>query len=179
MANRGFRRSGIKPPQRQIANSGIFGIADIAFGANLQVAVGGTIGGVVAEAAETLVRTRGEVFARVDNSGSADNQIHGAMGMIVVSQDAFDVGITALPTPLADVGNDWFVYVSMAMHANGAGGATDVSIGANARFPFDSRGMRKLKSGEVLAVVFEFAQSDATTGTIMDMSYVMRFQSKL
>ena len=139
----------------------------------------GSFGFLITVSACTLVRTRGWLTARVRTSGVANNQIQGALGLIVVSENAFSTGgLAALPIPLDDVENDWFVYQPFAFIPRAASTiANDLS--ANYMAPIDSRGQRKLKEGDALAVLVEVLQSDATTGTIIDFSYALRMQCKL
>ncbi len=179
---RGFTRSGrgLPAPKRQIANDGtdIQSGAELIFLATDLKAISNNVGFALAVPAATIVRTRGVFRASVITAGSASTRISGAMGMIVVSENAFTAGILSLPTPLSDTENDWFVWVPFVLHVD----ATDPS--ANDVFSdyvvnFDSRGMRKLKQGDVLAIVYEAAQSLAVTGTKLDLSTIFRSQFKL
>jgi len=179
---RSFRgRSGLPAPKRQIGNDGLSGTGFVTMtvGASTLGNVGFNTFLLVTAIALTLVRTRGEFFARLRDSGGADNLITGAYGQIVVSENAANVGITAVPVPLTDIENDWFVWVPFTLHADAAVGQPLDSPSAIVRIPFDSRGQRKLKQGEALVSIVEIAQSDATTGTIIDFVHSFRNQSKL
>ena len=182
---RGRGRGGLPAPKRQIANE-TFGdgvvappIATNTFGAATANKAVFSFGLEMVPPALTLVRTRGLLVVKVLTSGGVTNQIAGAFGMIVVSADAFTVGgVTSLPGPLSDTANDWFVWVpiSLAVEAVNPGG--DFLL-ANLVIPFDSRGMRKLKSGDTLAPLVELTQSDATTGTVIRSAFSARMQFKL
>ena len=113
MPRRGFSRGrgGIKPPQRQIESSANSGEMDGVTTVVGFVKAGGTIG-LSATQAGTIVRTRGSFMSKVVSGVPAGNSIiKGAFGIIQVSSDAFAIGITAIPGPFSDAGNDWFVWV--------------------------------------------------------------------
>ncbi len=58
----------------------------------------------------TFLRTVGQLTIMSDQTGASEEQI-GAFGMILVTDSAFAIGVTAMPDPVTD-GNDdgWFVY---------------------------------------------------------------------
>ena len=178
MARRGFSRgrTGIRPPQRQIANIAISGEVDglLTAGAAFTKAVGSF--GFAATEAETLVRTRGHFCSKLVSGAPAGNTIiQGAFGGIKVSSDAFAIGVTALPGPLTDSENDWFMYLPFC-HLVQSGDEEATAINANVSLPFDSRGMRKAKIGDVLAFMVEFFSD--TGGSVFDIAYQVRIQSK-
>ena len=177
MARRAFSRgrSGIKPPQRQINNFAITGEFDGITTATAGVKALGTVG-VTTLQSSTVVRTRGMFCSKVVSGVPAGNSIiRGAIGIIMVSSDAFTVGITAIPGPLSDSDNDWYVWAPFC-HLLQSGDDEGIAIMANAVVPFDSRGMRKVKVGDVSAVVVEYASD--TNGTIFDGTYAFREQAK-
>ena len=58
----------------------------------------------------TIVRTRFLVSVVTDQV-AADELVLGALGMAVVSDQAVAIGVTAVPTPITDMGSDlWFVH---------------------------------------------------------------------
>ena len=177
MARRAFSRgrSGIKPPQRQINNFAITGLMDgVVTVAGVVKALGS--GGVTTLQSSTVVRTRGHFCSKVVGSVPAGNTIvRGAFGIIMVSADAFAIGVTAVPGPLSDSLNDWYVWAPFC-HLLQSGDDEGVALLANVSQAFDSRGMRKVKPGDVSAVVVEY-ESD-TAGSILDMGYTFREQAK-
>ena len=181
MARQGFRSRGSMAPKRQIANDGLsqFSGTQITFGVANQITAANNGGFGIVVPAATLVRTRGCLRVSVVTSGIAGGRIMGAMGMIVVSTEAFTVGgLGSLPTPLDDIENDWFVYQPFCLHTD----ATDPSandVYSDFLVNFDSRGQRKLKTGDLLAIVYEAAQSHSTTGTVLDATVMFRSQFKL
>ena len=175
---RGFTRGGVKPPQRQIGNFATCGEVVLTFGANLRATALGTVSLLTIVAAATLVRSRGMISASVNASGSNNNTIVGVLGIIVVSVEAFTAGLASVPTPITDSGRPWVVWQPFGLYADGAA-LGEAATGAATTELFDSRGMRKLKANDVLAVVFEACQRDATTGTILHGTYAWRDQLKL
>ena len=176
---RGFRssgRSGIKPPQRQINNFAQSGIMDgITTSAAAFVKALGT-GGISTLQSSTVVRSRGHFCSKlVAGAPSGNSIIRGAFGIIIVSADAFAVGITAIPGPLSDSDNDWYVWAPFCHNVQSADDEA-IAIQANVSLPFDSRGMRKVKVGDVSAVVVEYLSD--TTGSVFDVGYVWREQAK-
>ncbi len=165
----------VRPPQRQISNLAITGLFDGVVPVAGVVKALGTFGIATAEGALTIVRTRGQLMAFARTEAASDQIIRGALGIILVSSDAFAVGVTAIPGPLSDSLDDWYVWVPFnLMTANGAALGDEALV---ARENFDSRGMRKSKFGEVSAVVLEL-ESDVA-GASVDVSYAFREQTKL
>ena len=155
-------------PRRQIFNQGITGEVDGVTTVVGVVKVVGSIGVANGEAPVTLVRTRGRWEFSVA-SVSALGIDRCVMGIMIVSADAFNIGVTALPGPLSDIENDWIVWEPLINAHTSSQAEGDIRS-------FDSRGMRKLKLGDVLAVMFEI-ESDVA-GTIYDIGYAFRQQFK-
>jgi len=176
---RQFRGRGSLPaPKRQIANEGVAGFGQITFLATTIGSILGSFGQQVIVPAVTLVRTRGLFSILVTNSGTSDAIIQVTMGIIVVQLEAFNAGLLSIPTPRTDRDRPWVVWQNLhvvAVAANPDQGA----FGTFASQAVDSRGMRKMKSDEVLAVVFEGEQLSATTGTVVNCAYGLRNQFKL
>jgi len=176
---RGFRSRGSLPaPKRQIANDGFGGFATMAFGVSTTVTQIGGVGFQLLVPAATLIRTRGVFSAQISASGTINNIVRITMGMTVVNLEAFNIGLTAVPTPNDDIERPWFLWETMCVTATN----TSVDQGAFGHIhqvKLDSRGMRKLKSDEVLAVTFEGEQLASTSGTIVQLAYGVRQQFKL
>ncbi len=116
----------------------------------------------------TVVRTRGMLYVQSDQQ-AADEEAFGAMGMAVVSTQAKDVGVTAVPTPISDEGSDlFFVYEAFAF-----GYTFFSSVGATSKgtqFRFDSKAQRKVEPEQSIVVTVENA--DATFG----LQYILKFR---
>ena len=106
----------------------------------------------------TIVRTRGAVD-HAPTVVSADVNYIGAFGMAVVSDQAFGIGITAIPGPFSNADWDgWFVWRSFSYSY-----AFDSAISARSvqeTMEIDSKAMRKVSVNETIVLVVE-SQSGA------------------
>ena len=102
----------------------------------------------------TIVRTRFLVSIQSDQVGATEDQV-GAMGLAVVSDQATAVGITAIPTPIANMESDlWFVHqllYSQFTFISGVG----IQDGGLQQYEIDSKAMRKVDIGQDVVVVGE------------------------
>jgi len=106
----------------------------------------------------TVVRTRLSALLISDAPGAAETY-GAAMGMAVVSDQAAAIGITAIPTPITDVGSDLFFVYQLMMGSNlfttsGAG-----AQGVN--FEIDSKAMRKVGDDSDVVMTAEFSTLSA------------------
>ncbi len=105
------------------------------------------------EEAATIVRSRGNVSIR-PNAFTADVALVGAFGVAIVSTEAFNAGVTAIPEPFTD--SDWggwmvwrsFTYFFQFSDATGA-------QFNDWNFEVDSKAMRKLSPNETLVQIAE------------------------
>ncbi len=117
----------------------------------------------------TVVRVRGELWIASDQA-SANEGPFGALGFAIVSDQASAIGVTAVPTPIADQSSDlFFVHQPFqGFFATGQGKTWQ-------RHTFDSRAMRKVNEAETVVVVIENAE--ATFG--LDYILIFRMLVKL
>jgi len=103
--------------------------------------------------APTIVRTRGQLSVK-PQSFAADVAIIGAWGIAVVSDQAFGIGITAIPKPFinADWGG-WFAWGSFS-HRLEFQDATGMIFGPPP-VEVDSKGMRKVTDNETIVMIAE------------------------
>ena len=126
-----------------------------------------TVGG------ETLIRTRGLFSWRSDQLASSEGLV-GAVGIAVVTEQAFTVGITAVPHPHTDAawgGWLWHSYFASQIDVSSAVGFTQ--DGAH-QLVVDSKAMRKVDEDERLVLVVE---NSAAVG--MQFFWAVRLLSKL
>ena len=111
----------------------------------------------------TIVRVRGELFIQLlSNPAAIGDGYEGAFGMCVVSENAFGVGVTAIPAPLADVAwNGWLVH--RFFNVKGVSATLEDGPGASARYEIDSKAMRKFKATDVLVGVLEVIEFGTET----------------
>jgi len=102
----------------------------------------------------TIVRTRGHISLSTDQVSASESQ-SAAMGFAVVSDQAFAVGVTAVPTPITDIDSDlFFVYESMVNNFL-FGSAIGFQAGSGVHRTFDSKAMRKVEEGQDVAITVE------------------------
>ena len=103
---------------------------------------------------ETILRVVGGLWITSDQTGAAEEQV-GACGMIVVSDRAITTGITAIPDPVTEIGDDgWFLYVPFAQSS-----ARALTGLMGYWYPFDSKAKRIITDGFSVAVVIANASS--------------------
>ena len=117
-------------------------------------------GVVPAQSGLTIVRTRGEFLAYLTAASGVNNGFTGAVGLGIVSTEAFAAGVASVPTPLSD--SDWdgwlwhsfFHLMSGAIMDGTAAADTNLENTVQVRLPIDSKAMRKLPDGwTVIGVV--------------------------
>jgi len=106
----------------------------------------------------TVVRSHFHIGLRSDQAAAIEEQIAG-VGLAVVSDEAVAVGVTAVPTPITEMGSDlWFVhqliYASESRVVDKTREGQYISI--------DSKAMRKVGVGQDIVLVVEM--SAASTG---------------
>ena len=104
--------------------------------------------------ATTLVRVRGAVSIQ-PGSFAADLNIVGAVGIGVVSAEAFGIGITAIPTPYSDADwPGWLMWRSFALHLD-VQSAVGFDLNSAVQLEIDSKAMRRAGSNEVFVFIAE------------------------
>ena len=171
-------RTFVRAPRRQNLWSNI--LTDFATAALASGKTGGGLGGggtglAVAESI-TLVRTRGQLMVHFDPT-TANDVVRVGFGLGIFSNDAFGIGITAVPGPLTDAGWDWVYHKLFMMGPVFSATETDNSINQNVMFEIDSKAMRKMKDNQTLGWVGEM-QVVSGGGTI-DFSATARHLFKL
>ena len=120
----------------------------------------------------TVLRTVGNISITSDQI-AVDEQQLGAFGLIVVTDTALGVGITAVPGPVTDIADDgWFTYQSFGFELQ-VFDATGVNADFAHNLMFDSKGKRIVEDGRAVAVVCE--NSHATNG--FEISFGIRMLS--
>ena len=136
-----------------------------------------TFGVAVAVDGTTLIRTRGEWLVLMVDAAASQNSMSGAMGIGVVTADAFAAGIASIPGPLSDLDWDgwlWHQFFDLIAGSPMDGTVADDrssinSTSAAARYVIDSKAMRKLEEN---MVIFGMIETGAEEGTVTLMSLV-------
>ena len=126
--------------------------------------------------AATLVRSRGEFLANLLSSGANGDGYRCAVGLCVVTENAFNAGVTAVPAPLADLGWDgWYWHREFHLFSQGSTVNTGAE-GNTVRFEIDSKAMRKMKATDFTIAVLEVVETGVAT---MDARIAVRELFKL
>ena len=148
-------------------------------GGKLQISAAGSVVGVGTAPTVggfTIVRLRGEAQLVLDMTQGADEGALLAIGIGIVTAEAFAVGLTAMPDPSIGADADWdgwmyHRFVQMGISATIVQGEVDQQ--SIARFEVDSKAMRKIQVGEVLALVLGMADEEGS------VQATLRFTSRI
>jgi len=130
-------------------------------------AAGGTLtntssAGVLALRPFTIVRTIMDFQLQSDQAAAIERQ-GVAWGAAVVSDQALNIGATAIPTPITDAGSDlWFFHRNLLGDESNL---TDRTRSAT-RVHMESRAMRKVNDDQDIAFVVELSTSPGSGATL-------------
>ena len=104
----------------------------------------------------TLVRTRGEINVAIDTGGALlDGWTRMAFGICMVSENAFTVGVMAIPHPLTDIEWDGWIWHWVGLLFTVATAPVDAAGCSVVWIPIDSKAMRKWKAPDALVAMGE------------------------
>jgi len=156
---RGFARAR-GGPRRQVTWIGPADQGYVAVASGAKVLVGSFDAAANGLEKPTVVRTRGEVSI-IPSSTASDLSMVGAYGLAIVSDQAFGIGITAIPGPWSDPSWDgWFVWRPFGLRVEVID-STGVFMSQHSQ-EVDSKAMRKITDNETLVLVAE-SQSGAVS----------------
>jgi len=134
--------------------------AGIGLGATTLTSTGGTILNSLGTAALalrlfTVIRIHMEVLMVSDQEIASEVQVAG-IGAAVVSDQANAIGVTAVPTPITDLGSDlWFMHQLMMTSIvvlDATGTTTE-----DKTYSIDSKSMRKVNDDQDVIIAAEFS----------------------
>ena len=138
------------------------GPADQAFLAIASTATS-ILSSILFEEPVTVVRTRGWIGIQ-PGAFTADVNIVGAVGVGIVTAEAFNAGVASVPSPYLDADwGGWLVWRSFGYRFEKQ--TTDTDLLVDWGFEVDSKAMRKVQANERLVVV---AESQVGAFNIMD-----------
>ena len=111
----------------------------------------------------TILRIRGLLSIGSDQT-AAGGEVHGALGVAIVSEEAFTIGITAVPLPITNDSSDlWMLWQPFS---HGIQRLTSVGFAEPrlSNWVVDSKAMRKMSNDQRAVVVLQ--NSAATAGLI-------------
>jgi len=120
------------------------------------------------ESKVTILRVRGMITVRLITATSIGDGFHFAIGLGIVSSDAFGVGVTAVPNPIADAQWDGWMWHQFGDVHQITGAEAD---GSNAvsnimRIPVDTKAMRKFGDNETLMFNMEVVEVGTSNITV-------------
>ena len=176
MAHSNLRRHQLRSPRRTVVwNQGPGSATVTAFSSNVTTVLGlgqTSLGGV------TVVRLRGSLQAFLRSGDAGGVGFHCALGVGIVTQDAFSVGVTAMPNPQDDTDWKWLYHRIFDLHtldatiANSYGPAGLAAI----QFEVDSKAMRKMVPNQTIFASLQVVEAAAAT---MDVYFDSRMLLKL
>ena len=124
----------------------------------------------------TVVRTRGQLVLQLLTAAAGLDGFQWAFGMAVVTENAFGIGVTAVPDPLVDIAWDgWFVHETGWMVSEDSG-PDPASPAVTLRLVLDSKAMRKTHQTDVVIAVLGVTEVGTST---MQASLATRLLFKL
>jgi len=113
----------------------------------------------------TIVRIRGMVHIMQTNATSIGDGFSGALGIGVMSGDAFNAGVASLPGPVTDSEWDgWMWHSFFDVRQRTAIEADGVNSGSgDVRIEIDTKAMRKFEDTEALVGVIEVTEQGTAT----------------
>ena len=103
----------------------------------------------------TVVRSHFVVKVRSDQAAAIEQQNVG-FGIAVVSDQAVAIGVTAVPTPITEMGSNlWFQHALIFSDESALTDRTRPAVGKD----LDSKAMRKVEIGQDIIVVLETSPS--------------------
>ncbi len=103
----------------------------------------------------TIIRTHLTIHVVSDQQIATEGQLVG-VGMAVVSDQATAIGITAIPTPITDLGSDLFYLHQLVMTQFVFGSAIGFDADSGRQIDVDSKAMRKVNDDQDIVLVADF-----------------------
>jgi len=126
----------------------------------------------------TIVRIRGSLTMGLSSVASAlDGFSRVGVGLCIVSENAFGVGVTAVPSPIVDIAWDGWIWYNIGDLAAYTTTLTNSHGSQTKELQIDSKAMRKIKNTDVLIAVLETAAEVGTA--VFNMTLNTRVLLKL
>ena len=128
-------------------------------------------GGLSFAVPATILRVRGYVAAMFDETRQINDQMVVNFALGLVSTDAFVVGATAVPDPVAEPEYPWLWWMEMRLDAFvvAANQASTPWGPAGQRYEVDTKAMRRVKPGETLVMVGSLSNATGAPATLLDI----------
>ena len=160
----------VRAPRRQtqwLASADISGATTLATGAAI-LDQSFTQAQIQALGPLTIVRTRGEFWVTSDQA-SANETPFGAVGFMIVREQARAAGIASLPTPITEEFDDGFFVHQFFLSGVEAFSGVGFDMQRFTRYSFDSKAQRKVSADDSIVVTVENASA-------VGLIYVLKFR---
>jgi len=112
----------------------------------------------------TIIRIRGTFLFFLTSVSSVSDGFLGAVGIGIVTDEAFTAGIGSMPTPLSDDEDELWMWHSF-FHAIAVSTTNiDRQMTTQIRLPIDSKAMRKFEPGNTLFAAVEVTETGTAVG---------------
>ena len=126
----------------------------------------------------TIVRIRGEAVITMRLATAVGDGFENfAMGICIVSENAFGVGVTVVPSPITDMAWDGWMYHSSHGHITSLSTTEEHRVTGARVIPIDTKAMRKIRNTDVICGVLQMG-TEVGTATV-DFSARTRLLLKL
>ena len=108
----------------------------------------------------TITRMRGELLVFLTSADGVNTGYDGAVGIGLVSDEAFAAGVASMPTPIDDIDYEEWIWFQL-FHARAPlaiTAAASVVGPAFGRYSIDNKAMRKFPVGKTLVAVLEVTE---------------------
>ena len=166
-SSRQFRggSSPVRARRKSSWEEGPGGSAAVAVASSTSVIIG--LGAQLLQDGTTLVRTRGLLHAWLVSVSAANEGFRGAFGIGIVRDQAFAVGVTAVPTPITDQGWDgWLFWMPFFIEAPATMATFGNAGSAVVDMPIDTKAMRKLDLGDTIYGVLEVTENGTAVANV-------------
>ncbi len=117
----------------------------------------------------TILRMRGRLRAHLEATIAAGDFAKLAVGLAVISTDAFNAGAGSVPDPVDEPEFPWVYWTEFELSSESAN--VDEAWGyQSVDIIVDSKAMRKVKPGEALAWIAQYADGNGTPPMSVDIS---------
>ena len=128
------------------------------------------------ETQATIVRLRGSLVAYLTATSAANDGFHCAIGVGLVSDEAFAVGVASIPGPLTEADNEiWMYHRFFDIHSPTATLAS-ADVSQSVAFEVDSKAMRKWDDDKTLVAMLEVEEASVAIAAVwFDSRVLLKF----
>ena len=123
-----------------------------------------SVGAVPSAEGLTIVRIRGTFLAYLVTVGSNNDGFKGAVGIGIVTDEAFTAGIASIPAPFSDEEDELWIWHSFFHIIGASTSSPSQQPAATVRLEVDSKAMRKFPVGNTLFAAVEVVESGVVSG---------------